>query len=80
MDDLLQREVARGATLACFAVALLLTASTVLLVDAGAAFLGIVGVGVLCECAYSSPPIRLVSRGVGEVVAGVVGFLVPATG
>lgn len=81
VDGLVPRRAARIAALSSLGLALLLAVTVLLRGEGGGIYLGIVSVAVVCGWLYSSPPVRFVARGVGEVVVAVVaGALVPAVG
>ena len=74
-----QPRAALGAAVVCAALGLLATARFAFAGNAPVAWLGL-AIGVLAWC-YSAPPLRLMSRGLGELdTALVVGVLVPLAG
>jgi 1,4-dihydroxy-2-naphthoate octaprenyltransferase len=71
-DQGLRRSVARWATIVCLATALLIGVRMVTLRDMSAIPIRLALGGFLVAFAYSSPPVRLVASGLGELPASVV--------
>lgn len=81
VDRLVSSRTAVAAAAACLAIALGLAGAATWLLDVGWAFVLVVTIAILGGWAYSSPPVRLVGRGVGELaVATISGGLVPTVG
>jgi len=79
VDRLVPRRTAMVAAVACLVVAVGLAGVGLWFLDAGWRFVSVVAVALAGGWAYSSPPVRLVGRGVGELaVAAISGGLVPA--
>lgn len=81
VDRLVPRRTAMVVGVAALGVAIALTGCAIWFLGAGWPFTLVVAVAIAGGWAYSSPPLRLVGRGFGEVTVGVIaGGLVPTVG
>ncbi|MFB6153229.1 MAG: prenyltransferase [Halodesulfurarchaeum sp.] len=81
VDGLVPPETARLLGRLAVAAVILITGGTLLVTEQGWVLVAIVLVATAAGWGYSTPPVRLVAMGVGEVTNAVVaGLLVPVTG